>query len=331
MPRLHLLSTCLLAFAVLGPAPSRAQVGQERPPVYVPTEAFGHLTSTTGPNFIGADETLTLGYGVYVVSTGARVATFLEPIQLPEATRLVVNFDVGIPNEQVLGLYETDTVPYQTTISLQAISGGKMTHVFPDLVLNDRSVRFAGTMKLNSGNPEALVFIGRSGVYIVLLDGTLVYDSTQDSGFPPVLGGVMSVFVDDYDGDRNDELDVVYDPQTPGDIPWSALIGDMTPALGVGDGTLGARARLLPSRPNPVSGSARIAFETTKPAFVRLQVYDAAGRLVNRLAAGPMAAGLHERLWDGRDASGRRLPGGIYFYELVVDGVKETRKLVQLR
>jgi len=34
------------------------------------------------------------------------------------------------------------------------------------------------------------------------------------------------------------------------------------------------------------------------------------------LANGPMDAGVHERSWDGRDLSGKRVAGGVCFLEL---------------
>jgi len=63
---------------------------------------------------------------------------------------------------------------------------------------------------------------------------------------------------------------------------------------------------------------------------VRLRIYDSAGRLVSQLADQQFDPGRHARLWNGRDTSGRRVPSGMYFYELEVDGAKQSRKLIQL-
>ena len=67
-------------------------------------------------------------------------------------------------------------------------------------------------------------------------------------------------------------------------------------------------------------------------ASVRLRVVDAGGRIVRDLADGPAAAGEHTVSWDGRNAGGRSVPAGMYFYVLEVDGrTVTTRPLVRLR
>lgn len=77
---------------------------------------------------------------------------------------------------------------------------------------------------------------------------------------------------------------------------------------------------LGPSRPNPAAGPVQIAFQLPAPGHVRLEVMDPAGRRVGTLADGDLGPGRHEVTWSARDAHGAKVPAGVYFYRLVVDG-----------
>lgn len=78
--------------------------------------------------------------------------------------------------------------------------------------------------------------------------------------------------------------------------------------------------RLEPPCPNPAAGPLRLAFVLASEAPVRLEVRDAAGRLVATTLAGTRSPGRHETVWDGRDPRGERVAAGIYFHRLIVDG-----------
>jgi flagellar hook assembly protein FlgD len=64
---------------------------------------------------------------------------------------------------------------------------------------------------------------------------------------------------------------------------------------------------------------------------VRLEIFDAAGRLVRTLVAAELPAGRHRVVWNGLDAKGRRSASGIYFDRLTVDGWRATRKMLLLQ
>ena len=79
------------------------------------------------------------------------------------------------------------------------------------------------------------------------------------------------------------------------------------------------------NRPNPFNPSTTIAFDLPVRAEARLAIYDAAGRLVRRLAAGELSPGRHELRWDGLDDAGRPVVSGVYFCRLQAG--KETRSI----
>jgi hypothetical protein len=87
-------------------------------------------------------------------------------------------------------------------------------------------------------------------------------------------------------------------------------------------------ARLHGNFPNPFNPRTSIRFELPVSESVRLDVFDAAGRLVRELADGPLAAGTHVREWDGLNAGGVPVASGVYFYRLEAGATIESRRMV---
>jgi len=83
--------------------------------------------------------------------------------------------------------------------------------------------------------------------------------------------------------------------------------------------------------PNPFNPTTQIAFGLAECCRVQLKVYDVAGRLVRVLADDVLAAGVHERVWDGRDSRGLSAASGVYFYRLSAKDFIQTKKMVLLR
>ena len=92
-----------------------------------------------------------------------------------------------------------------------------------------------------------------------------------------------------------------------------------------------AAAWLQAGVPNPFTVSTEIAYSLPSAAHLELGVYDVSGRKVAGLAQGTELAGRHVVRWDGRNASGRPLPAGIYFVRLNLPGHQEARKIVLAR
>jgi hypothetical protein len=108
---------------------------------------------------------------------------------------------------------------------------------------------------------------------------------------------------------------------------------DRTVSIGVPDIPVEPAPPLLLANlsPNPMRGDAgRIRFSLPREQTVRLAVFDLQGRRVRILHDGPAPAGWNEVVWDGADATGRRLAGGVYFYRLETPERTFTRKAVLL-
>ena len=69
--------------------------------------------------------------------------------------------------------------------------------------------------------------------------------------------------------------------------------------------------------PNPLNPSAVLTFVTSRAGAVRVQLFDAQGRLIKTLVDQPTAeAGYHDVAIDGRDGTGKRLASGIYYLKI---------------
>ena len=66
-------------------------------------------------------------------------------------------------------------------------------------------------------------------------------------------------------------------------------------------------------------------------ADVDVAVFDLAGRRLQQLDQGFRTAGRHEVQWDGRDASGARVRGGMYFVRARVRKDARLMTIVHIR
>ena len=111
-------------------------------------------------------------------------------------------------------------------------------------------------------------------------------------------------------------------------LDWEPLV---TGVPGEPETTLPAAHRLLGNWPNPFNPSTTIAFELAEATRVELAIFDVAGRRLRVLAAGIMAAGRNEIVWDGRGENGHAAASGVYFARLRAGDVSEARRLVLLK
>lgn len=88
-----------------------------------------------------------------------------------------------------------------------------------------------------------------------------------------------------------------------------------------------AQLALHPNYPNPFNPETTIAFELPVRSNVELAVYDLQGREVAVLLDGTLDAGRHSQVWNGRDASGRLVASGVYYYQLRSEEQNLIRKM----
>jgi hypothetical protein len=89
---------------------------------------------------------------------------------------------------------------------------------------------------------------------------------------------------------------------------------------------------LYPNHPNPFSNVTTIRYDLPEPAHVNLTIYDVSGRVVHRLVGHRLEMpGCHIVKWDGRNAKGRSVAPGVYFYELSAGPHTKIERMVLLR
>ena len=90
---------------------------------------------------------------------------------------------------------------------------------------------------------------------------------------------------------------------------------------------------LLTNFPNPFNPETWIPYQLAKPAEVTLTIYDIRGVVVREMKLGHQAAGFYQSrsraiYWDGRNAFGKKVATGVYFYTLIAGDFTATRKLL---
>jgi polyhydroxybutyrate depolymerase len=212
----------------------------------------------------------------------------------------------------------------------------------------------AGQMVLKDCDPERPVPIIH---FHALNDNTVPYDGTVISGMtvPPV-EQVIALWAEK--NGCSPAADTVYrrngvvgrqwsSPDHSGDVAlyttpagldmvgvmWSFFEAHPMKESGVRDAWAGLPAGvLLPANfPNPFNASTTIPFRVERHGPVTITVLDAAGRNVRTLLNGVHAAGTYRVVWDGRDASGKPAPSGLYACRMVAPGSADVRKMLLVR
>ncbi|MBD3237026.1 MAG: hypothetical protein GF330_10000 [Candidatus Eisenbacteria bacterium] len=104
------------------------------------------------------------------------------------------------------------------------------------------------------------------------------------------------------------------------------------------------RSVVLAAGPNPVvlgssshagiaggQGAVCIRFALPHSQEATLRLYDSAGRLVRTLLRERLQPGTHDVTWDGRDARGRGVSAGSYYYQLTTGAEAVTGRLAIVR
>jgi hypothetical protein len=122
----------------------------------------------------------------------------------------------------------------------------------------------------------------------------------------------------------------IYKPG-PGESVQAATTGPLNTVTGVPGAPIVAQAQLLPARPNPFAGSVTIPMELKAAGSVRLDVYDAAGRLVRTLREGTLPAGTQEVVWDGKDAGSQPVGAGVYYARMSAGELVAVQPMVLVK
>ena len=65
--------------------------------------------------------------------------------------------------------------------------------------------------------------------------------------------------------------------------------------------------------------------------MVSLDIYSVDGKLVTTLVDEALKAGSHEAVWNGRNDQGRKVPSGVYFYQVAAGENESTQRMLLLK
>jgi hypothetical protein len=111
------------------------------------------------------------------------------------------------------------------------------------------------------------------------------------------------------------------------------LIAVRDEGMSVDDNEQEISFRLYQNYPNPFNPATHIDFMLLERTNVSLKVFNSLGQEIKTLVNEEMIPGYYSRIFDGKDPakSGQVLPSGVYFYELVTDKTRITKKMILLR
>lgn len=118
-------------------------------------------------------------------------------------------------------------------------------------------------------------------------------------------------------------------PPIMGGVTFQVRVID--PNSGVGEDWMMPPAVRANAYPNPFRPQVTLALEIPRAGRVSVSIFDVAQRHVRTLLNESVSAGHREVLWDGRDASGRAVPSGTYFYQIRLDGERQGGRLLLLK
>ena len=202
------------------------------------------------------------------------------------------------------------------------------------VLYDDRLLRRSPVLMrdLNADGVDDWVFVGgdRASGLAVFIEWGGGVNPTQDGERHRLTGSGTHVLSGDMDGDGDEDL-VVLDPVLGGVHVLKNSLASTATAVQTSAAARPAQYRLGDSYPNPFNPAVVLPLDLAKDATeVSLRVHDVLGRRVRQVWQGPLGAGSHRFVWDGRDEAGKAVAAGVYVYRVEIDGRVEAKKTTKL-
>ncbi|MCG8607232.1 T9SS type A sorting domain-containing protein [bacterium] len=92
-----------------------------------------------------------------------------------------------------------------------------------------------------------------------------------------------------------------------------------------------SRYSLAQNYPNPFNPETTIIYELPRTTAINIAIYNVLGQRVVTLVEGVQRAGQHSVFWNGTDANGVSVSGGVYFYQLKTEDFTKSLKMILLK
>jgi hypothetical protein len=175
-----------------------------------------------------------------------------------------------------------------------------------------KSYGYEVTGLTGDGYPICNMYVDRHNVLWITQRGLISFNGKTWKTWPDIRTGTDSAIALDADGYM--WIASRYSVGEGGTL--SAMKISAEPSAVEDASALPVALELRGNHPNPFNPSTTIEFSLPAPGKVDLIVYDITGRKVRELVSGPMGAGTHFVVWDGRDDSGRTASSGVYLSRL---------------
>lgn len=83
--------------------------------------------------------------------------------------------------------------------------------------------------------------------------------------------------------------------------------------------------------PNPFNPTTTINYIVEKEGIVKIVVYDILGKKIKTLVDEKKEVGEHHTIWDSKDEQGQNVVSGIYYYSMVSENFRQTKKMILLK
>lgn len=86
--------------------------------------------------------------------------------------------------------------------------------------------------------------------------------------------------------------------------------------------------KLAGNHPNPFNPSTTITYAIPQKAQVRVEIFNVLGQRVQTLVNASVEAGIHQVVWNGKDALGKQVSSGFYVYQITINNKDVLRQKI---
>jgi hypothetical protein len=265
------------------------------------------------------------GSGLYPAGIG----TDKGYISVVSGSTIVDHIRIQMKNaDQSQVLYEM-MVPVQFPYSEHVITDVIFTPSTPAFLTLNQDLAF--TFKYQTTQPGGVRIWGRP-----MTDGSMTPGySAHGSGIYPAGSGTGSGFFNIQSADvkvdhvrfhmfNADQSQLLLEFYIPVDFYYGKLTSTSVNASGTNPDNF----YLAQNYPNPFNSSTVIEYQIPDAGMVQVSIFNALGQRITTLVNQSQAAGRHQIGWDGKDAAGKAVANGVYFYKLNSGQYIQIRKML---
>ncbi len=100
---------------------------------------------------------------------------------------------------------------------------------------------------------------------------------------------------------------------------------------GIDDNEIVSTKFLLSNHPNPFNPTTTISFSILEENEIEIIIYNIKGQHIKSLTKNHFQKGNHSIVWNGKDANGKQVSSGVYFYKLITNTKEYQKKMLLMK